>query len=806
MKKERRIIIKSIAIYLFLILIWREMYAQPAPSSIDESSPSRSMYFSWINHGWEGTDEVQTMANLDFFKWMHDEYGMRLDIYLLDAGTLDEGPECIGKLFGDNRYGTFDSEQFLKKFPTGLKAISDKAKSFQCNLGMWLGPDGFGTTEEEASKRTETLVSLCRDYGFTLFKFDACCSDLSADNQQHFIHALRECRKYQPELIVLNHRISLNDEAKKQTTTWLWEGKETYVDVHYPASGTGIHHRTGTLSRGLVPQLQRLTEDHGVCISSCLDFWDDDLVLQAFNRNLILAPEIYGSPWFLRDDEFPKLARIFNLHRKYNNILTEGIVLSSERYGDNAVSRGDSKTRLITLRNLNWDKREVSVKLDKTIGLDTKSTVWVRQYHPVERIIGSFNPGDEVIIEVPPFRSCLISVSDQLEPEPGLIGIDFDVIKNISNEAIEIDLLGLPGETVSFNLLATENEFSRATIDGKDASSLLAGEKYEDSFQGMELKQATHRKLGVTLPIPLPEDAEMLYEASCFAADNNALEVRSLLRSGSTKIKEVQKARDAFFDRSVFIEKGLWDKNLFDGDTSTVFKVSDAFTNKKNIVFRLDFGAPIQFDSMLLCKASVDSMPTIDVSDDLRLWQAVNFDLRSDGIGIKFSSGQKPFRYMRVHRSPDSVSEVIAYKNGQIMDLSAARASNLFESFASMGFSQSWTERFRLSEIAPQSYLAIAIPGRYSKESVYAAIKVDGQPVGAPDRAVSYPANPWEADVFSNVNGDYTYYVPLTSEMLNKSIEVFVLGDSLKIENLQVEIWITNAGQPYLKKRLILER
>ncbi len=39
---------------------------------------------------------------------------------------------------------------------------------------------------------------------------------------------------------------------------------------------------------------------------------------------MILAPELYGNPWFLRDDEYPKLARIFNLHRRYRGILTSG--------------------------------------------------------------------------------------------------------------------------------------------------------------------------------------------------------------------------------------------------------------------------------------------------------------------------------------------------------------------------------------------------------------------------------------------------------------------------------------------------
>ncbi len=69
---------------------------------------------------------------------------------------------------------------------------------------------------------------------------------------------------------------------------------------------------------------------------------------------LILAPQIYGNPWLLRDDEFPKLARIFNLHRKYRDLLVEGMVLPEGRFGPSAVSRGDGSTRLITLRNLTW--------------------------------------------------------------------------------------------------------------------------------------------------------------------------------------------------------------------------------------------------------------------------------------------------------------------------------------------------------------------------------------------------------------------------------------------------------------------
>lgn len=57
-----------------------------------EDTPSLAQYFSWINNTNEGSTEAQTLANLAFFKWLHDEYGMKLDIYAFDAGNID-GPQ-----------------------------------------------------------------------------------------------------------------------------------------------------------------------------------------------------------------------------------------------------------------------------------------------------------------------------------------------------------------------------------------------------------------------------------------------------------------------------------------------------------------------------------------------------------------------------------------------------------------------------------------------------------------------------------------------------------------------------------------
>ena len=73
----------------------------------DERTPSKSQFFSWINSTNEGSNEAQTIANLNYFKWLRDEYGMQLDIYAWDAGNLDGS--C-------GTYQTLESEKIKKQY------------------------------------------------------------------------------------------------------------------------------------------------------------------------------------------------------------------------------------------------------------------------------------------------------------------------------------------------------------------------------------------------------------------------------------------------------------------------------------------------------------------------------------------------------------------------------------------------------------------------------------------------------------------------------------------------------------------
>lgn len=761
----------------------------------DESSPSRAQYFSWINNTNEGADEEHTRINLEFFGWLKKEYGMQLDIYGFDAGAID----------GAKFYGSIYSDRFKKQFPNGFDPIYKQAKELEIRLGVWGGPDGFGDTPEEEKARIDQMVKLCKDYEFALFKFDAVCGVLRPEKEDAFIEMMTKARKHSPDLILLNHRLGLT-KGKPHATTFLFGGAETYIDVHMTNSMTAPHNRAQALSRGGVPDLQRLTEDHGVCISSCIDYWEDDLILQAFNRALILSPQIYGNPWLLNDHEFAKLARIFNLHKKYRDILISGIELP-ETYGPNAVARGSKDTRFVTMRNLNWESTSYKIKLDEEIGLESNGKVTLVQLHPTEKVIGIFEHGEVVDVEVHPFRACMVMATTEKYTDPVVKGVDFEIVKNVADKPVEIHLLGKPGTSSDVSLL-NAGDYKAATINGKDASALLEGGSVSVKFDGELLKNKTHRKLGEFAEVPVPADAEALYEATVFASDNNALEVRSLQRSGETKIPEVKAARDAFFNQETFVDRAVWDKNLFDGDLETTFFPSTKIRTVRE-AFRLDLGKVQHVDEIIVTVPDVFSLSPmkeaegnfVEVSSDLKNWESITY-LAGDKMTIPIG---KSVRYLRFKTFARQISEIEGIANGKQLDRSNWKASNLFTHPSAKRAVKAWKSTVTLDEIPANSYLCVAINGVHGNEGAYVSAKIDGELVGAPDRAPSMLCNPWEYFA-AGPSKNYTYYIPMKEEYKGKSIELFVLGYDKSNLNYKSEVWISAYPFPWERTKLVLER
>ncbi len=771
---------------------------------ITNKTPSKALYFDWINSNWYGSTEHKVLQNLKFFKWLHEEYGMQLDIYLLDAGNIDNGPNCSGCVEGLDApaYGGLKSEWFLNKFPNGLDSIYTLANSFGCRLGTWLGPDGFGDSPEEAKERINMYKTLVDTYNVALYKLDRCCSDLRPEKEDYFIQAMEYSLSKNPGMIILNHRINLSDKAEKYTTTFLWEGAETYIGVSERNTFTSPHHRY-TLTRGLPPELKRLTEDHGVCLSSYLDYWEDDLVLQAFNRNLILSPEIYGNPWLLKDEEFPRLARIFNLHRKYKDILVHGKKLPKKRYGKHAVSRGDNNTRLITLRNLKWTPKNIHVELDKSVGLSSSDSVDVWQYHPTEKYLGKFEYGSKLKIEVRPFRSCLLKMSSKPTDPWILKGCDYHVIKQTKNEPTEIKVLGMPGETSAIQFQSQNNY--KINLEGTDITQKIKDQGYNIKFEGKQLKNGYHYKLANAKTTDIPNNTEEIYEAMCYAANNNALEVRSLNRSGKTNIPAVKNARDAFFKDTNFINTGAWDKYCFDNDMETYFKVKKYCNVLEPGLFRIDMGDSLNIDKIVLHRVEDDYHPVkAELSKNLSNWTKVNYKKEENKIVININS-EKRFRSIRLKKAPWKVAEIKFYKNSQEVQPKKPKASNLFKSFNHDSAKYAWDTKFKLTEKPKNGYLAVAVEGEYPPDGIFAAIKVDDKYYGAPERSPAYQANFWEHHLLKP-EGHFTFYFPVKNNWVGKSINVEIIGTDPATKKCKPEVWMTAYPVPFKEKKLILKK
>jgi hypothetical protein len=733
--------------------------AEEVFAGADESTPSQAHYFSWINNTNEGPTEEQTEANLAFFQWLNDEYGMRLDIYAFDAGAVD----------APNYYGSPDTRKFQHQFPNGFGPAAEQAKGFGGRLGVWLGPDGFGDSPKEEQARIDFLASLCKEHNFQLFKMDAVCGQLRDNKQDAFIRLMTEVRKHSPDLILLNHRLNLG-KAKPHATTFLWEGAETYIDVHMVNRTPATHNRAQALSRGLPPELKRLAEDHGVCLSSCLDFWQDDLILQAFNRSMILAPQLYGSPWFLKDEEYPKLARIFNLHRRYRDILVNGMVLPEETYGPNAVSRGDETTRLITLRNLTWEPITYKIALDQSVGLSAEGGREVRLFHPYEEILGKdLKAGDTLEITVHPFRAALVMATTEDCPEPALDQGAYRVVRNVEGREVEIDKL-----------------------------------------TPIKLDKPWHRKLADLKATELPAEWVGFYEATCFAADNNALEMRSLERSGESNVPAVRKAREAFTNQALIKSRAVADYFMFDGDSTTVFDIMGVGKDRTIAggCLRVDFATPTEFDVLKIhTQASnrtlIKNTDTgAEFSSDLIHWVSAE-EMIQQGSTMNVFPPKGEWKYFRMETAPDRVAEVEAWKDGLLLDRSDWRGSNLFAHPDVVPAVTSWSANVVVDEITPTSYLCVAVEGNHGKEGCYAALKVDGKLVGAPDRAVSYPINPWEYPTRSPETG-YTYYFPVDESMVGKDMEVVLLGMEGGGKDLQPSVWITARELPFTTERVTI--
>ena len=742
----------------------------------DNLTPSIPQYFSWINNTNEGSTEEHTLINLDFFKYLKDTYGMEIKIYAWDAGNFDGASEG---------YGNLNSPKFRSQYPDEYNNVVAKAKELGIRMGLWGSPDGYGDTEETQKERFEFFVHLCRDHNFSLFKLDGVCGRLRPEKAGVFADMLKECRKYSPDLIVLNHRLDFY-EAEEFVTTYLWNGTETYVDVLSCNQNTAMHGRAFMFERGHTDNLERLAEDHGVCISSSIDYFEDELIYQAFNRSLILAPEIYGNPWLMRDDELAKLARVYNLHRRNAAILVEGKLLP-ESYGANAVTRGTKTKRFISTGNNSWQSKTISVKIGEETGIETDKPIAVNIHHPFEKHIGIFKVGDTVEIELMPFRATLIELSIESEAEPMLKNCEYEIIKEDEN-----------GNPVEVKYL---------TAQTKENAPLFIGTLGSETTN--------------------PENGEFLYETAMYAIGNDALECRSLRRSGKTKISQVKAARDAFFNQEHFKLRGCEAKNMFDGKSDSFFdSQSKTYLDENRRIcggcLRVDFGKEIECDSVeieffsgdyatrevetqkvpLIAEFSTNladwqssDMVNLSVSDNdfiakiIRFTAHTLYDLHGKKVVANYGNIGK-IRYLRIENPVDRIYAVRLIKDGKVIETPDAFANNMQAHYRHKKIATAKQGKFTLPEYKNGSSIAIAVEGTHGEECVYCVAKIDEKLCGFPKRAPDYKANQWEHLVCGSDKNN-TFFFELPEGMQGKEIELAALfSNRRKAENCVCDVYI----------------
>ena len=79
---------------------------------------------------------------------------------------------------------------------------------------------------EDKLQQTKSLYSFIEpDFNFELFKFDGVCGTLRRNKRKYFCEMMQNCRKYCPDLILLNHRLDFGS-GNKYATTFLWEAEK----------------------------------------------------------------------------------------------------------------------------------------------------------------------------------------------------------------------------------------------------------------------------------------------------------------------------------------------------------------------------------------------------------------------------------------------------------------------------------------------------------------------------------------------------------------------------------------------------
>jgi len=587
----------------------------------------------------------------------------------------------------------------------------------------------------------------------------------------------------QLEILFPNHYLQIIEKAqllKADIEIIVSDSSNSYLDRTYTEiNSSNIETARNKRACNIIEEYNpNNTNTAGVCFSSALDNWGDELIMQVFNHNTYNMPRIYGNPWFLKDDEFSKLARINSLHQEYQKILKNAIHLPKS-YGINAMSKGNKSKRLLTLTNMSWEAKYVTVRLDEEIGLNEGNRIEIRSYLPTEKIIGYFPYSQILELEVPPFRTILYYIGSPIKVDFTITGLDY-LLEKDNDKEMQLRIMEPPVRARKACIYLKER-YKGFEVNGKTVSGRSI-EKYRTKMtRRTNADPYYYKMIGNFEQVAINPEAETLYESTVFSSNNDALEARSIERSKRTDIEAVKNARKAFLDQDSFIENEGWDRYLFDENLNTAFAVNKQIlveTDSISRCLRVDMNDKNLIDELrIIVENEEDLLPqqlgetyTVETSSDLVNWTTYNYTASLQSK-IKVNS---PIRYVRVPMASNRILEFEGYKNGFKQTALNWSANNLFPHPKDKQPVRIWKYNRKLRKIHSNAFLCIAIDGRHGIEGVYVTAKIDGEYVGCSNRSPSFPSNTWnKKNAVSDSN--YTYFLPLEDNMGYDKIEIYVI-------------------------------
>ena len=806
-----------------------------------------TFYFDWLCHDNSGPLESEILANFAALKKLREMYGLQFDIYNSDAGLV----ESQGTYFPQFK------AHFDERFPNGLRPVADASSRLGMKLGLWLGPDGFGETPAEMADRRRQLLSWVKEFNVGLFKMDTVVSALAHKDKyilekkyQSLADALAEARRIDPSFVAINHRINNSPYMLTITDCLLWKGEETYIDVHITNRTSALYNRSGSIGRELTSEFFktpfRQFEDHGICFNSCLEKWEDDLVAQAFGRASVLSPELYGTFFFLRDEDYPKLARLIQLHKRSESLLKKAFPLP-----DGDIAHGDGRSSLVVLRNPTWSALTKAVRLDGTIGLAAApgAPLTVRQRHPREFLISDrgIKVGESLRVELEPFALQMIQVDAGIPDEPYLGGIPYEIVPGPDAASFDLKLMGDPGQNAEVSF----HNFQGKSVMSEGRAVNAAGESsWRVRFPGRPLAGTPFSRLkDFTEAPPCGMDGAYLTELVKFSIDDDALEIRELvaLKRAPSALPEIEACRDYMLRKVITAEGSA--RNAFDGDPAT--RWSDGYSRRSPFtgspapyrsdasLWRIDLGGPTdlrKLDLHVVRRTEDGFLEAVETSSDLKTW------VRTDGLSLKPAEGiplftelrqrgrqikifdieageAKPIlleiplppgscRYVRLRGRNFSVSEIVGYDGrSRTLDRGRWRATNFFGETSRPARVLKSEEVLR--DYRPGQEFAVAVhagPVKFDPvDGVYVAAVVDGIVVVPRHRVPSYPYHNYEWNcswIKTEKLGGMTFRLPVEKEWDGKAVTFYVMFFGEGLDAARAELHLATPKSQAVERRL----